>query len=363
LLIFFITFLKSIVASDDQSRYDDDEYDTRIWIRMPTATASYGSPPTPSRTPSTTVRPTPTPSPTFVPSQSSSTTPTSRLVPPSSLQVQVENITDGGIPDTNLLHILSLTGAGVVSVSLFIAIGVVINQERQKKIVGKQKRQILKRIRETHSRTWTNEDAAVVCKGTSEYRHYAAANKIRSENPDISTIELEQLAQVSALHSNMASFLIPSVPQQFAYFTRRLSIPKISIKMIDMETNIRVDTMKQKSLLSFRLPALPRDEGLENCNSNGREDEIGTNEFGAERLVGRQSEHLSVDRIEEQESNHSNRVWVDIDDKHISSEDTISASIIETRRIGKNDEDENIALCAEHALNNSIPGQILIQSK
>jgi hypothetical protein len=298
LLIFFITFIKSIDANDDQSRYDDDEYDPRIWIRMPTATASYGSPPTPSRTPSTTVRPTPTPSPTFVPSQSSSTTPTSRLVPPSTLQGQVENITDGGIPDTNVLHILSLTGAGVVGVSLIIAIGVVINQERQKRTLVKHKRQLLKRIRETHSQTWTNEDAAVVCKGTSKYRLYAAANKIRSENPVMSTIELKRIAQVSALHSNMASFLLPSAPQQFAYFKRRLSIPKISIKMIDMETNIKVDNMKLKSLSSFRLFTLPRDEEIKNCKSNGRKVEIGTNEFGAGRLVGRLNEHVSVDRSE-----------------------------------------------------------------
>jgi len=317
-----------VTFSDDEDDYYEDP---RFPIRMPTATASFGSPPTPSRTSSRSVLPTPSPSPTFVPSLTPTTTPTARLVPPSAIQVQLESVTDG-VPDEGLVYTLSMTG-GAVCVSLFfVAVIFVIQKERQKRHKASIEKEIeTKDISHMQSRSWSSEDSAAVCAGTSDYRIRSAAERIRTENPGTSDDEIKRLAQIAALHSNTSSFILPSHPQPFAYLSRKQQtsddLVANDLNLPSTETNTYTNTQmtfggeELVGTLRFQFPTLVRVSRDEEAREEMRQTNLGARRISNERaspidsgIEERESENESL------ESEHSKGVWVVINER-ISTED------------------------------------------
>lgn len=317
-----------VTFSDDEDDYYEDP---RFPIRMPTATASFGSPPTPSRTSSRSVLPTPSPSPTFVPSLTPTTTPTARLVPPSAIQIQLESVTDG-VPDEGLVYTLSMTG-GAVSVSLIvIAVFFVIHRERQKrhKALSEKERET-KDISHRQSRSWSSEDSAAVCAGSSDYRTRSAVERIRTENPGTSADEIKRLAQIAALHSNMSSFILPSHPQPFAYLSRKQQtsddLVANDLNLPSTETNTYTHTQmifggeELVGTLRFQFPTLVRVSRDEEAREELWQRNLGARRISNERespidsgIEERGSENESL------ESEHSKGVWVVINER-ISTED------------------------------------------
>jgi hypothetical protein len=303
----------------EEDNYDDDSYDDpKFPIHMPTSTASYGSPPTPSRTPSRSILPTPSPSKTFVPSHTSSSTPSACLIPESAIQIQLESITDG-VPDAGIVYILSMSGGGVVAVSFIIALVSMLRRERQKqRKFEKEKEQNISGLPRLQRRSWSSEDSAAICAGTSDYRVRAAAERIQNENPEIPFDEIKRLAHIAALHSNTSSFIMPSQPKPFAYLTRQQQMTTTdSNSSLLLGETMTTHTHALEGTLRFQFPTLVR---VSRDTSVQREKGHTQKSSRDSEIKERESEY------ESHESEHSRGVWVVIDER-ISAEDINSNSL------------------------------------
>jgi hypothetical protein len=315
-----------VTSISEEDNYDDDSYDDpKFPIHMPTSTASYGSPPTPSRTPSRSILPTPSPSKTFVPSHTSSSTPSARLIPESAIQIQLESITNG-VPDAGIVYILSMSGGGVVAVSFIIALVSILRRERQKqRKFEKEKEQNISGLPRSQRRSWSSEDSAAICAGASDYRVRAAAERIQNENPKIPFDEITRLAHIAALHSNTSSFIMSSQPQPFAYLTRQQQMTTSDSNSFlplgeTMTTHTQGQFLGDDSLegtLRFQFPTFVR---VSRDTSVQREK-------GHTQKSSRDSEIKETEsEYESHESEHSRGVWVVIDER-ISAEDINSNSL------------------------------------